>query len=98
MTEVSLRKHLAELKRQFKRSCRIQPFYIPKSSFSKPVTRNDHNESLGSATLESIEIQSNTQHTHFQTSSKIGNKSRIGVEPYTTLPLAFSQMLLRPEP
>ena len=98
MTEVILRKHLAELKRQFKRSCRTQPFYIPNSSVRKPVTRNDQNEPLNSATLESIEIQPNTQHAHFQTSSKIGNKPRIGVEPYTPLPLAFSKMLLRSEP
>jgi len=98
MTEVILRKQLAGLKRQFKRSCRTQPFYTPNSSVRKPVTRHDHHEPLDSASLESIEVQSNTQHTHFQTLGKNGNKSRIGVEPYTTLSLAFSKMLLRPEP
>jgi len=98
MTEVILRKHLAELKRQFKRSCRTQPFYIPKSSLPKTSDPQDQNEPLNSATLESIEIQPNTQHAHFQTSSKIGNKPRIGVEPYTPLPLPISKMLLRPKP
>ena len=58
----------------------------------------DQNEPLDSAAFESIEIQPNTQHTHFQTASKNGDRSRIRVEPYTTLSLAFSKMLLRSEP